>query len=249
MEESTKNIIANNRAAMKSAFAAGKFDSDQKKGLPQPEPFKVCGGECIPLSKEFESLLKKNDYLGLLNDRVTRRAYTDKPLTLVELSFLLWSAQGVRSVRSNLSFRVVPSGGARHPFEVYLAVKNVEGLEKGLYHYLAQTHELELLRPLAEVEKELVGVLNSQSFTETASVTLFFAAISYRPEWRYASAAGKLVLLDAGHAVQNLYLSCEALELGMCAIAAYDQPVADAFFGLDGVEEFVVYAAAIGTVF
>lgn len=192
--------------------------------------------------RNFEAAVKNGDYLSLLNARVSRRAYADAPLSL-----LLWSAQGVKAVKNNLTFRTVPSGGARHPFEVYLAVRNVEGLEKGLYHYLAKTYELELLRPVEDVEKQALPVLNNQSFTLAAAVTFFFAANPYRTEWRYTASAAKLVLIDAGHVAQNLYLSCEAVGLGMCAIASYDQTAADAFFSLDGEGEFIVYAAAVGT--
>lgn len=241
-----KERLEHNRTAMKSVFGTVS-ESDQEKGLPMPQPFKVCGGKRVALTREFTNVIRKNDYLSILRDRVSRRAYNNAPLSLSELAFLLWSAQGVKSIRSGLTFRVVPSGGARHPFELYLAVKNVTGLEKGVYHYLAETHELELLRPVGDVEKQVVSVLNNQSFTSAAAVTFFFSAVPYRPEWRYVEAAGKLVPIDAGHAMQNLYLSAEAAKLGMCAIAAYNQSAADAFLGLDGTEEFTVYAATVGT--
>jgi len=241
-----KDVIERNRTLMKSVFGKPGMESDQHKGIPQPAPFKVCGGKRVALSRDFTAVVKNSDYLSLLNTRISRRAYADTPLALDALSFLLWSTQGVKTVRSNLTFRTVPSGGARHPFEVYLAVRNIDGLEKGLYHYLAETHELELLHPVEDVEKQVLPVLNNQSFTQSAAVTFFFAAIPYRTEWRYTVSAAKLGLIDAGHAMQNLYLSCEAADLGICAIASYDQTLADAFFSLNGEEEFVVYAAAIG---
>ncbi len=242
-----KDVIKNNRTFMKSGFGKTSMESDQRKGLPQPSPFKVCGGKRVALSRDFHAVVLNSDFLSLLNARVSRRAYADTPLSLGTLSFLLWSVQGVKIIKSNLTFRTVPSGGARHPFEVYLTVRNVEGLEKGLYHYLAQTHELELLNPIEDVEKQALPVLNNQSFTLSAAVTFFLAADIYRTEWRYTESAAKLGLIDAGHAMQNLYLSGEAAGLGMCAIASYDQTLADAFFSLNGDEEFVVYAAAVGT--
>jgi len=65
-------------------------------------------------------------------------------------------------------------------------------------------------------------------------------------EWRYGLAAHKLIALDAGHVCQNLYLACEALGAGACAIAAYDQEAVDRLLGVDGREEFVVYLAPAG---
>ncbi len=67
-------------------------------------------------------------------------------------------------------------------------------------------------------------------------------------EWRYDLAAHKVIALDAGHVCQNLYLACEAIEAGCCAIAAYDQDLMDALIKLDGQEEFTVYLAAVGKV-
>jgi SagB-type dehydrogenase family enzyme len=67
-------------------------------------------------------------------------------------------------------------------------------------------------------------------------------------EWRYGDASYKVIALDAGHVCQNLYLACEALSAGVCAIAAYDQKRADKLIDVDGEEEFVIYMAAAGKV-
>jgi SagB-type dehydrogenase family enzyme len=67
-------------------------------------------------------------------------------------------------------------------------------------------------------------------------------------EWRYGDASYKVIALDAGHVCQNLYLACEAVSAGACAIAAYDQKLADRLVGVDGEEEFVLYMAAVGKV-
>ena len=58
----------------------------------------------------------------------------------------------------------------------------------------------------------------------------------------------KLILIDAGHVMQNLYLSCEAIGCGTCAIASYDQKSADRLLKLDGENEFVIYAAPVGVI-
>lgn len=73
-------------------------------------------------------------------------------------------------------------------------------------------------------------------------------AVFYRMEWRYGDASYKVIALDAGHVCQNLYLACEAVSAGACAIAAYDQKLADRLVGVDGEEEFVLYMAAVGKV-
>jgi SagB-type dehydrogenase family enzyme len=65
-------------------------------------------------------------------------------------------------------------------------------------------------------------------------------------EWRYGPVSHKVIAMDAGHAAQNLYLACEAINSGTCAIAAYNQEYVDELLGLDGVDEFVIYLAPVG---
>jgi SagB-type dehydrogenase family enzyme len=65
-------------------------------------------------------------------------------------------------------------------------------------------------------------------------------------EWRYGLASYKVIALDAGHVCQNLYLACEAIRCGTCAIGAYDQKRMDELLALDGVDEFVTYIAPVG---
>ena len=77
-------------------------------------------------------------------------------------------------------------------------------------------------------------------------MTFFWTALPARSEWRYAEASYKVIALDAGHLCQNLYLACEAVGAGTCAIAAYDQQLADDLLGVDGDDEFTIYLAPVG---
>lgn len=85
-----------------------------------------------------------------------------------------------------------------------------------------------------------------QKFVASAAVTFFWTAIPARMEWRYDLAAHKVIAIDAGHLCQNLYLACEAIGAGTCAIAAYDQQACDSLLKVDGEEEFTIYAAPVG---
>jgi SagB-type dehydrogenase family enzyme len=67
-------------------------------------------------------------------------------------------------------------------------------------------------------------------------------------EWRYGLTAHKVIAIDAGHVGQNLYLACQAVGAGTCAIAAYDQEAMDGLLRLDGQEEFTIYLASVGKV-
>ena len=87
-----------------------------------------------------------------------------------------------------------------------------------------------------------------QSFIGESAVVFVWAAIPYRTEWRYSVIAYKDILIEAGHICQNLYLACEAIGAGICAIAAYDQKAMDSLIGVDGIDEFTVYLAPVGKI-
>ncbi len=182
-------------------------------------------------------------------ERESVRFYSDQALTFEELSALLWATQGVRHVlNEECALRTVPSAGARHSFETYIAASNVEGLPSGLYRFLPFDNQL-----LQIALDEKIGVRASwacmaQRFVAGAAATFFWTTIPSRMEWRYDLAAHKVIALDAGHVCQNLYLACTAMGAGTCAIAAYDQEACDRLLGVDGEEEFTVYAAPVGKV-
>ena len=187
--------------------------------------------------------------------RVSHRKFTDEALTLDELAFLLWATQGVRGRASRIhALRTVPSAGCRHSFETYLAVFRVDGLEPGLYRYLPLSHELYRTEGTPEADNaaglaaRVSEAALGQSFAGQGAVTFFWTTVPYRMEWRYAAAAHKVIALDAGHVCQNLYLACEAIGGGTCAIAAYDQDLCDGLLGVDGRDEFTVYLAPVGKV-
>ena len=94
--------------------------------------------------------------------------------------------------------------------------------------------------------QKLTEATLGQAFVGRAAVVFIWTTIPYRMEWRYGLAAHKVIALDAGHVCQNLYLACEAVGSGTCAIAAYDQEAMDRLVDVDGREEFTVYLAPVG---
>ncbi len=241
------------------AYDGGEDDepSDQQQGVAQPSLSKASyGTKIIPLTRKFDEVIKNNNFLDLINSRTSKRKYTQEPITLEELAFLLWSTQGVKQVLGDnkATFRTVPSAGARHPFETYVLVHNVEGLTKGLYHYLALEHKIEFIKEIDNLSDRIIEASWGQAFLGAAAVDFIWTAVPYRSEWRYAADAYKYILLDAGHVCQNLYLASEAIGCGTCAIGAYEQTLTDALLDLDSKpsyehdNEFVVYLASVGKV-
>lgn len=186
-----------------------------------------------------------------LGEAITRREsvrnFADEEFSLEELSAILWGTQGIREiVNDHTAVRTVPSAGARHAFETYIVVRKVSGLSVGLYRYLPVDHKLEQIRLDEQLPQKAAAACLGQNFVAAAAVTLFWTVIPERMEWRYDLAAHKVLALDAGHVCQNLYLVSTAIGGGACAIAAYDQASCDELLGVDGDDEFTIYAAPVG---
>ena len=189
------------------------------------------------------------DLQTAIANRESHRRFTADPLSLDELAFLLWATQGVRKeLHEAAVLRTVPSAGCRHPFETYLAVLRVDGLENGIYRYLPLDHSLAFVKAVVKLAGHLTAATRGQSFAGQSAVTFLWSAIPERTERRYAEASYKVIALDAGHVCQNLYLACEAIGAGTCAIAAYEQTLVDVLLGVDGDEEFCVYIAPVGKI-
>jgi len=201
----------------------------------------------FPLPNQETWSIPRYDLLTAIANRESRRSFTADPLSLDELAFLLWTTQGVRKeLHEAAVLRTVPSAGCRHPFETYLAILRIEGLENGIYRYLPLDHSLVFVKTVYNLAGQLTAATRGQRFTSQAAVTFLWTAIPERTEWRYAEASYKVIALDAGHVCQNLYLACEAISAGTCAIAAYDQTLVDVLLGVDGEEEFCIYIGPVG---
>jgi len=223
----------------------------QNRGVHPPPVQKTLpqGSRLIPLPPRGTWSIPPCDLQAAIANRESHRSFTVASLTLEELSFLLWATQGVREVIHEAAvLRTVPSAGCRHPFETYLAVVRVEGLESAVYRYLPLEHSLVLIKETDNLPMQLKAATHGQTFSSRAAVTFLWTVIPDRTEWRYGEASYKVIALDAGHLCQNLYLACEAISAGTCAIAAYNQTLADELLGVDGKEEFCVYIAPVGKV-
>ena len=229
--------------------AAGEWD--QRKGVEPPPIEKAIpeGATRIDLVPPEALNLGSMPLFDAIRNRKSRRSFSDEALTLEELSFLLWATQGIREVHPKRihAFRTIPSGGCRHPFETYLRIRNVEGVPGCLWRNSALEHALILVweEPPAD-SPSLADVCYGQKSVEGAAVTFIWTAIPYRTEWRYGPDSLKDILLSCGHICQNLYLACEAIGAGPCAIVAYDQSKLDPYLGVDGVDEISLYVAPVG---
>lgn len=224
--------------------------TDQNKGVPMPPIQKPVpkGAIVVPLP-EIPKTMGKIVLKKAIAGRKSRRSFLKESISIEELSFMLWATQGVRDDGTpGRVYRTVPSAGNRHSLETYLAVYRVEGLAKSLYRYLPVEHALVKVSGASGLEKKVSEGCFGQKFAGTCAVTFIWTTIPYRMEWRYGDTSHKVIALDAGHVCQNLYLACEAIGCGTCAIAAYDQELMDQLLQVDGDDEFALYIAPVGKI-
>ena len=227
-------------------------NSAQHRGLPMPPMEEPVDNDLprisLPDREAWERVINKTDLADAIGNRRSRRKFSGDYLKIEELAFLLWATQGQRKpAEQTPHFRTVPSAGARHSFETYLFIHRVEMVAPGLYRYLPLSNELVLTYSTDNQHKaRLSQAVLGQQFVAGSAVVFVWTTVPYRMEWRYLQAAHRVILLDAGHVGQNLYLACEAIKAGTCAIAAYDQDAMDQLLQVDGEDQFTVYLAPVG---
>jgi SagB-type dehydrogenase family enzyme len=168
------------------------------------------------------------------------RKYRKEPLGLIQLSQILWAAQGLTATRR---FRAAPSAGATYPLEIFVAVgrggvvageakQDAKELEAGLYHYEVDYHGLTLGRP-SDLRPELARAALNQEFIIEAPVDIIICALLYRTSRRYGKRAERYVHMEVGHVGQNIHLQAVALGLATVEVGAFDDEEVRAVLGLD----------------
>ena len=243
------------RKYLKNQFLPGmsEEETDQMKGLPLPpiqKPYPE-DAQLVDLVSPQDFTIGNTPLIDAINNRRSRRKFTNESLSLEELSFLLWSTQGVQKLVRNglITLRTVPSGGGMHPFETYLLVNRVDDVIPGIYRYLALEHKLyQVSSSSTGLTNKINAAGNDQTFIGQGAVVFVWSVRPYRTEWRYGEDSLKDILISVGHICQNLYLACESIGAGTCAIVAYQQKLLDGFIGVDGDDEIALYLAPVGKV-
>lgn len=157
-----------------------------------------------------------------LMERRSVRDYTDEPLTLAEISQLLWAAQGITHPSG---YRTAPSAGALYPLEIYLVSGNVTDLPSGVYRFTPQGHELVKISE-GDRRSELCQAALNQKSVEQAAAVIVIAAVYERTTVKYSDRGIRYVHMEVGSAAQNVYLQAVSLDLGTVFIGAfYDEDV------------------------
>lgn len=200
--------------------------------------------------KGIKTTLPKPNFKGItVEDAILKRRsvreYTDKPLSLSQISQLVFAAQGITGKLYGTPLRTVPSAGALYPFEIYLIVNNVNDLKRGLYHYSPLDHSVALIKE-GDFRKELMQASLSQEMMRDAGIVFAISAIFDRTRSKYGERGYRYVYMEAGYISQNIYLQAVSLGLGSVAVGAFIDKDINNLVGVDGKKEAVISLHAIG---
>jgi SagB-type dehydrogenase family enzyme len=168
-------------------------------------------------SRSFEEVLSK---------RRSRRSFSRSAVSVEEISQILWAANGISETldhsRTDRKLRTAPSAGATYPLELYLLAGNITGIDPGVYRHNPFEHSLTRIID-RNIKTEMASAALDQDMIETAPACLFYSAVYDRSTNVYGRRGSeRYVCMDLGHSAQNVYLQAEALNLGTCAIGAFN---------------------------
>lgn len=191
--------------------------------------------------------------MATMKERRSVRSFVPQAVDANALRDCLYAGLGVTGFidtqipgeEPRLPLTMSPSGGARNPYEGYVYVRNVEGLQPGIYHYSALDNSLGLVTPNLGVST--TDLFAHQDWTEGAAFAILLVANFERSSWKYPHPnAYRVVLMEAGHIAQNMLLA--ATDLGLCAAptGAVSDTAARHLLGLNRVRQALVYSVFVG---
>jgi SagB-type dehydrogenase family enzyme len=175
----------------------------------------------------------KTSVESALRHRRATREFRNTPLTLAEVSQLLWAAQGITSPDGK---RTAPSAGALYPLEVFVVAGSVESLPAGVYRYRPQGHDLSRVTD-GDKRVKLASLAQEQTWLKGAPAIIVIAGVYERTAVKYKERAERYVHIEAGHASQNVQLQAVALELGAVIVGAFDDDQVKRVLGLAADEQ------------
>ena len=217
---------------------------DDLGSIPSPSSYKnYPDAERIQLSEP--DLTQTADLWQCLAGRRSERNTTPDPLSLGELSKLMWGTQGITARAGMHLLRTAPSAGALYPFETYLYVDKVEEVPKGIYHFNVADFALECIKA-GDFNQAFTAAGLGQPVVRRAAVVIIWTAMMLRCMTKYRDRAMRYIPMDMGHVCQNVQLAATAMGFGSCPIGAFYDDDFNELLGVDGQEEAVLYLITVG---
>lgn len=185
----------------------------------------------------------------VMQRRRTTRNVECASISLQHLTESLYAGLGitgfVQTETALLPLKMTPSGGARNPFEAFVWVRNVEGLDPGVYHYSALEHSLQFVTHSPNAPPQ--EYVQRQDWADNMPAIVFLVAVLERVTWKYNDPnAYRVVMIEAGHIAQNMMLACANNKLTACPTAALNHTQISNMLGLSSITQTPIYALLIG---
>ncbi|UCD83760.1 MAG: SagB/ThcOx family dehydrogenase [Deltaproteobacteria bacterium] len=156
-----------------------------------------------------------------IKNRRTIRSFASRAIKLVDLSQILWAAQGITG-EGGLK-RAAPSAGALYPLDLYIILgeKGVEGLKSGIYHYFPSQNSIERLTDKG-LKVELAQAALGQMWIAEAPVVIVITAEYERVTGKYGPRGVRYAHMEAGHVGENIFIQAVALDLAAGIVGAFE---------------------------
>ena len=186
---------------------------------------------------------------SLMRRRRSRRQFDRKPISIRVLADCLFAGNGIVGMVEDKDFgrlplAMTPSGGARNPFELYVYVARIDGLQPGFYHYGSLKHDLGLVRAGSVNVPKMLG---TQKWTAQAGAIILLVAHFPRTMWKYhMPMAYRVVMMEAGFIGQNIALAATHHGLSAVPSGALKESVIEGYLGTPAVESAVLLSLSLG---
>jgi len=222
-----------------------------------PEFFSEKNGIKIKLPKPNLLQLQNVSFYDSIKNRKTCRKFYPKPISLTDLSTILFSTFGLMHGEEWLDFsskglmqtairKSTPSSGGLHIEEAYIVIYRVHDIDQGLYHYNVKTHTLTLIRT-DDFEEHVINMNVQQFYSYGLSFGVYITARFEKLWWKYKhSRAYSAALLDIGHVSQTFQLSATALGLNTWLTGHFFDNQVEEFLEIDGLNESAILFVGAG---
>lgn len=188
-------------------------------------------GETVVLPRMGLPKITLDEALGRLK---IERAYADRPLSLNQVSTLLWIAAGRKQAVDALTTatRTYASAGGIYPLRIFVVVGAVEKMDPGVYDYLQNDHALKNIQ-LGDFREDIAIAASAALFVAQAPITLLLTA-GYKPTTDMFGDRGKQLYIpfEAGAAFQNLRIAALSLGLSVGIAGEFDHSEMQELLGI-----------------
>ncbi|MFC2149383.1 SagB/ThcOx family dehydrogenase [Candidatus Auribacterota bacterium] len=243
------NIFPKYQEASKLGYSIFSNTAMRKDVSPRGEEGNVYSVQKeIPLSEDIT--LGRKLLENVIKSRKEVKSFSGDGISFNDLSSILFFGDGVTYSRDygfkKFGFRAAPSAGALYPTEMYVAVMNVSGLEKGIYRYDVEENDLELLNK-GDFSRQL-SAISFNGYLEDFDAVMIVTSVPYKSTARYRLRGYRYCYLDAGHIEANMDIAAESLGIGTKVAGGFIDKALKDLLGIKGKEEFPVFMYFVGKV-